>query len=357
MPRKVLKLTIMLVFVTYVSPVLGREVWGGLSRLLDSPGEWSDINLCSYTTAYGNEAGNILVSDSTTLNQSVGAGSLCAPCRPGLGSGVLGGGLVGQGGLWSTPPSGEAAEGQAISVGPRALLPGASPWYDPNARGGTWLWIAPTHTSATMGGVEESYFGVAEGIITSYRLTPGLGLYASVAFMHNEDATAFLSTLGVQKFGNPAGPSLTDRATAWIFWDSSVDTLDGDRTHFQQLRFNLGVVGPAGAEVGVAFSISLDEPGEYFLVPVGGVGLLSSGGSVVGPYIRYPIGIFDLTAMLGYSGVSESGVLGLGAEARLTENSSVFLDWKTGGAEAAEGPSSLLVGYKLGFGRADTTRY
>jgi hypothetical protein len=219
-----------------------------------------------------------------------------------------------------------------------------------------WLWVAPGYSDVTAWGAGDSSWAIAEGIIAGYRLTDGLGIYSSVTFIHDEETTTFLTSVGLQKFGNPAGAGLLQRASAWMFWDAAVDTLDGNQSHFQQLRFNLGVVGPAGGEAGVSFSVSLDEPAGYYLTPVGGATFLSTGGSVVGPYVRYPIGIFDFTAMLGFSGVSDEAVLGGGVEARLTENSSIFLDGKIAGAEG-DSPSSLLVGYKLGFGRADTVRY
>lgn len=341
-------------------PCEARELWGGLSRLVDENGRWPDIALCSYTNFSGAQTANSETAHASQPGMVVASGTLCDPCQPrggALGGSVLGRGAAGQAGLFGPLPSEEESEERSERVGPRSLFTTNSPWDDPSARGSTWLWVAPSWGNATWAGVEESRFGVAEGIITSYRLPPGFGLYGSLAFIHDEEMTTFFTTIGVQKFGNPGGGGLLQRASAWVFWDACVDKLDGDESHFQQIRCNFGVVGPAGAEVGVAFSVSLDEPADYFLLPVGGTGLLSTGGSVVGPYIRYPIGIFDVTAMLGYSGVSNSGVLGLGAEARLTENSSLFLDWKTGGAEAADGPSTILAGYKLGFGRADATRY
>ncbi|MCS7237276.1 MAG: hypothetical protein NZ899_03295 [Thermoguttaceae bacterium] len=357
MLRKAPLATALLIVAATACPLQSAEVWQGLASLVDTNGCWSDITLCSYSQS-ATSAGQVArVSDISEDEMGTSAGSACDPCAGNGTTGLFGGG-IGQGGLLGPlPPDPSWAWAQEAAIGPRVLFPGRTGWVDPSARGSTWLWVAPMYASGAITGVDDSRFGVAEGIVSGYRLTHNLGVYGSIAFLHDEELTAFLGTVGIQRFGNPVGASLVDRVSFWMFWDNCADTLDGDETHFQQLRFNIGLVGPGGGEAGLAFSVSLDEPGDYFLIPVGGPTFLSTGGSVVGPYVRYPIGIFDLTAMLGFSGQSDAGVLGLGARAWLTENIAVFTDGKVGGADGADNPTSLLAGVSVGGGRADTNRY
>lgn len=345
------------VFIVFPWPGRGAELWPGLAALQDRGGAWSDISLCSYSAPNSFPEQPMLVSNVEASDSEGSGAEACDPCGQSL-SGRLSGSGIGAGGLFGPlPPDSSTREGADSQVGRRVLFPGQTGSVDRAARGTTWLWVAPTYGSASLIGIEDSRFGVAEGIISGYRLTPHLGVYGSITFLHDEEMTTFLGTVGIQRFGNPAGAGLMDRASFWMFWDNCVDTLDGDETHFQQLRFNIGIVGPRGGEIGMAFSISLDEPRDYFLVPVGGTSFLSAGGSVVGPYVRYPIGIFDVTAMLGFSGQSDAGVLGLGARAWLTENVALFTEGKVGGADWGDNPSSLLAGLQLGYGRADLDRY
>lgn len=338
-------------------PLSAAEIWGGLSSLVGNSAPPQDIALCSYTGASPQATPGMLVSDAGTAAADSGTITV-DPCCPPMGRGVFWGAPMGQGSLLGSPYGqvGDQAAAQQGLYGPQPLFSGAGIGRETATPASVWLWVAPGYSDVTAWGAGDSSWAIAEGIIAGYRLTDGLGIYSSVTFIHDEETTTFLTSVGLQKFGNPAGAGLLQRASAWMFWDAAVDTLDGNQSHFQQLRFNLGVVGPAGGEAGVSFSVSLDEPAGYYLTPVGGATFLSTGGSVVGPYVRYPIGIFDFTAMLGFSGVSDEAVLGGGVEARLTENSSIFLDGKIAGAEG-DSPSSLLVGYKLGFGRADTVRY
>jgi len=342
MLRKAYVLAVPLLVASLVHFTSAGELYSSLVRLEGRSYESRDIELCAYTGSF-EAPGNATVNPPAVQPSH---DSWCDPCRPG-GTGLFG----------SPVGVGETQGDSSLRLGPRPLFPGVGMQADPNARGSAWIWVGPSWSQSEAFTAGDMEIGISEGIIAGYRLTNALGLFGAIAFSHSDGDTFIFSSIGIQKFGNPGGTGLIERSSLWVFWDNGVDTIDGDEGHFQQLRFNTGVVGPGGGEVGMAFTVPLDESGYSFLLPVGGTSMIATGGFTIGPYVRFPIGIFDLTAMLGFAEQTDSAVLGLGGEARLTERSSIFLDWKTGGADVGENPSTLLVGYKLGFGRADTTRY
>ncbi len=346
MPRKVIILAAALIAAWCASHASGGELYQNLAQLARHFQEARDIEFCSYT-APGDASGNASHGISQTPEITPqGVAGWCDPCRPGA-LGLLG-----------SPGAGSAiTSDRSDGVKLRTLFPETGPRPDANSRGSTWLWVGPNLSQSQLLTAGDTELGISEGIISGYRLTPSLGVFGAIAFSHEDGDTFIFSSVGIQKFGNPQGGGLLQRGTVWVFWEQGVDTLDEDDGHFQQLRFKVGLVGPGGGEAGMTFNVPLDKPADYFLSPVGGTAMTSTGGFTIGPYVRFPIGIFDLNAMLGYAEQSGSAVLGLGTEARLTERSAVFVDWKTGGADVGENPSTLLVGYKLGFGRADTTRY
>lgn len=248
--------------------------------------------------------------------------------------------------------------GQAGCEGCRGVC--GDPACDPYASGlfggvgdptrtSVWVWVAPTYVSS----VFDTQFGVGEGAVIGYRLSEAIGLYAGIGFNHHEQSTQVLGTLGLQKFGNPEGVGLLERTTVWMFWDQGADTEGGDGASAHQLRFNVGWVSSNEMEVGMTFSFAIEEPTRHMLTPLGGQFNMSAGNSIVGPYVRMPVGVFDVTGILGFSEATDSAVVGLGAEAPLTDTSNLFIEAKSGGDDVY----SLSLGYKVGFGRADTTRY
>lgn len=341
----------------FALPLQAAEFWRDFANPASSDGNYPEITFCRHLSPTNVPGETRLVTHSQASDFGATPGPIYDFSTGGPAGRLLGGG-IGAGGLWGPlPPDASGQPGLDSGIGPRVLFPGGVGWVDPNARGTVRIWAGPTYSDATLFAIDDSEFGFGEGVIAGYRLTRSLGLYGSLSALHYEEMTIFLGTVGVQRFGNPRGPGLIDRISVWIFWDNYTDTLDGNLTDFQQLRFNIGVVGPVGNEVGFAFSVSLDEPPDYFLTPLGGVHLLSSGESVVGPYMRFPISIFDISAMLGYSTRTETGVLGLGARARITESLAVFADGKVGAANGGDTPYTLLAGAELLGGLADTIRF
>ena len=326
-----------------LSPAAGQDLATGLEALHASAGEQeiqfrTHTQFCSHTS-YVSQQPAAPVSyrcASTTCDESGCGDCACAPCgeccggicprcgRPrafGLGTGsVLGRGAG-------------AAYGRAGGYG-------QTPWS-------AWVFAAPTYA-----GAPTDSFGFSEGVTFGYRVFEGLGVYAGAGFNHTEDNTQFLGTVGLQRFGDPNGASVLDRASVWVLWDQFTVT-DTD-AYTDQLRFNIGYVPRERTEVGMTFSVPTSSgAGAAGQVPLGGSGLLTAGDSAVGPYVTRPIGDTQLSAAVVYSEGSESAAAGVGLSRPVSGRTSVFMDAKFAGDDEW----AMAVGLKWGFGGMDTTRW
>jgi hypothetical protein len=225
-------------------------------------------------------------------------------------------------------------------------------WHlgDCSPRLSVWAWGAPAYYST---GTGTSLWGFSEGVTGGYRLNEAVGLFVSANFLHTEEDTSVLGTVGVQRFGDPCGCDLADRLSVAVMWDQFAYT-DVEDTYVHQFRSNLGIVTGDCQEVGVTFSVPTSgRRGDPAQTPLGGPMLLTLGNSFVGPYLKRDVGIVQFTGLVGYDDGSDSAAVGVGLARPICDRTNVFFDTKYGG----EGAWALSAGVEVGFGRGDTRRY
>ena len=217
---------------------------------------------------------------------------------------------------------------------------------DGNEVGWTLIpWIAGTHLD---GATTEG--GFAYGLTGGYRLTDSVGVFGAFGLNHTDARTQFLGTVGLQKFGNPYGCTLQERATLWGFFDYFNDDEVDDEAY--QLRFNTGYLFADYVEAGVTFSIDLGD-GPVSLSPFGGATLMYPGGSFVGGYYNRTIRRFEFFGQLGYSDAVDNVAGSIGLKRPIGNRAKAFV----GVAGAGDDSLSGALGMEFGLGRNDTWQY
>ncbi|MCA9241106.1 MAG: hypothetical protein KDA37_12940, partial [Planctomycetales bacterium] len=213
---------------------------------------------------------------------------------------------------------------------------------------------APTYVSDGTG------WGASEGAVIAYRLTNQFGLYGGFGFNHTDDTTQFLGTVGVQRFGNPYGRDLSDRASFSFLFDQFSDSQTD--SYESQFRIQAGYVLAPRTEIGALVTAQGDSDAGGQQIPLGGIGNVTNGDNFIGPYASTSLGRGSkLFGTVGYSEQSDDIAGGAGAFFPVSSNASSqvrgFVDAKYAGNGNNDDSMALSMGLAWGFGRADSTDY